>query len=78
MPGPNVFFGFLALLLITHWQAFRGINQLRKKHVRFLPSELLGEWEATVDSGITAEYTQILNRIEKECNVSDVQRILYK
>jgi hypothetical protein len=78
LPGPNVFFGFLALLMITHWQAFRGINQLRKKNVRFLPSDLLGEWEQVVDKEKTADYSPILNRIEIECKVSDVHRILYK
>ncbi len=78
LPGPNVFFGVLALLMITHWQAFRGINQLGKKNVRFLPSGLLSEWENLLASGETAGYSLVLDRIEKECKVSDVHRILYK
>ena len=78
LPGPNVFFGFLALIIITHWQALKGINKLRKKNISFLPSDLLSEWERTVESGKTADYSLVLDRIEKECKVSDVHRILYK
>jgi hypothetical protein len=50
LPGPNVFFGYLALLMITHWQAFKGINRLLKKEHEFISSSFFKEWEQTLES----------------------------
>lgn len=77
LPGPNVFFGFLALIMITHWQAFRGINELRRKTCRFVPSPLLKEWENRVEGGDPERMPEILSRIEQEFRVADVSKILF-
>ena len=76
LPGPNVFFGFLALILITHWQAFRGINELRRKTCRFVASSLLQEWENLVEEGESGRMPETLSRIEHEFQVADVAKIL--
>jgi len=78
LPGPNIFFGILALLMITQWQALRGINHLGKMKPRFVPSELLERWERALDSRDTTEYTSILSRIEAEYHISDATKILFK
>ena len=78
LPGPNVFFGILALLMITQWQALRGINRLGKMKPQFVPSELLEQWERALDSKDTTEYAAILSRIEAEYHVSDATKILFK
>jgi len=78
LPGPNVFFGILALLLFTHWQALRGINRLARMKPQFIPSALLGAWEGRLEGGDTSEYSALLSRIETEYRISDAAKILYR
>ncbi len=78
LPGPNVFFGYLALLTITHWQAFRGINRLLKKEHEFISSSLFEDWEQTLESKKEESYSQILGKIEKKYNLHDIHKVLWK
>jgi Mitochondrial K+-H+ exchange-related len=78
LPGPNVFFGYLALLTITHWQAFKGINRLLKKEHEFISSSLFKDWEQTLESKKEESYSQILGKIEKKYNLHDIHKVLWK
>lgn len=78
LPGPNVFFGVLALLMITHWQALRGINRLLKKEYEFIPSSLLEEWEKTLESKEEENFPQILEKIAQEYELENIRQILWK
>ena len=78
LPGPNVFFGVLALLMITHWQAFRGINNTLKKKFEFVPSQLLGEWEQARESKEEKKYPEIFKKIEEEFHLDAIQKVLWK
>ena len=78
IPGPNVFFGILALIMITHWQAFRGINQLGKKTLSFTSSVSLKEWEQTLAKKDPTAFPAALKKIEQEFGLNDIQKILYK
>jgi hypothetical protein len=78
LPGPNVFFGYLALLTITHWQAFKGINRLLKKEHEFISSSFFRDWEKTLESKKEENFDQILERIEKEYNLQDIRKVLWK
>ncbi len=78
LPGPNVFFGVLALLMITHWQALRGINRTLKKTFEFIPSSLLREWEQAQESKKEKSYPRIFKKIEKEYNLTEIRKILWK
>ena len=42
LPGPNIAFYALALLMITQWLALRGINRTIKTEHEFIPDPLLG------------------------------------
>ncbi len=77
-PGPNVFFGYLALLMITHWQALKGINRLLKKEHEFISSSLFKDWEQTLESKKEESYSQILGKIEKKYNLHDIHKVLWK
>ncbi|MFC2164233.1 hypothetical protein ACFLT2_04450 [Acidobacteriota bacterium] len=78
LPGPNIFFGVLALVMITHWQALRGINSLsRKKHI-FITASSFQEWELSVDSKQDTDFLPILTKIEKEYSQEDLHKILFK
>jgi hypothetical protein len=78
LPGPNVFFGYLALLTITHWQALKGINRLLKKEHEFISSSLFKDWEQTLESKKEESYSQILGKIEKKYNLHDIHKLLWK
>ncbi len=78
LPGPNVFFGVLALLMITHWQALRGINRLLKKDYNFNSSPSLRKWEQVVESKREEDFFPLLERISEEYNLKNIQKILWK
>ena len=78
IPGPNVFFGMLALLMVTHWQAFRGINRLRKKSLVFTPNSSLKEWEEAIKNKAVEDLKPILDKIAGEYQLEHLQKILWK
>ncbi len=78
LPGPNVFFGVLALMMVTHWQAFRGVNRLLKKDYDFKSSPSLREWEEAIESRREEDFPRLLERIANEHDLRNVQKILWK
>lgn len=78
LPGPNVFFGVLALIMITHWQALQGINALRKKHLQFIASPTFKKWELAVAEKNENEYAAILELIKLEYKLKNINKVLYK
>jgi hypothetical protein len=78
VPGPNVFFAALALVMITHWQALRGLNRLARKKHKFLTALLFSEWEEAVALSQQSRYPEILEKIEKEHNLPQVEKLLWK
>ena len=78
IPGPNVFFGVLALIMYTHWQAFRGISRLSKNEYEFSPAPELKKWEQAVEDKNEGEYLVILDELETELGVKNLSKILWK
>jgi hypothetical protein len=78
LPGPNIFFYVLALLMIVQWRAVRGINQLRKKEHRFIPSDSLEKWEEALDNEKEDLFLSCWKQIENEHSLQDLQKILGK
>ena len=78
LPGPNIFFGVLALIMFTHWQAFKGINRISKKNQQFVTVQSLNEWEQVLSSREENELTAILEKIEEKYSLKDLTKILYK
>ncbi len=78
LPGPNVFFGVLAILMITHWQALRGINHILKKGYQFTPSTVLDEWERALEAKEEETLAQILDKISGQYNISNLPKVLWK
>jgi hypothetical protein len=78
LPGPNVFFGVLALLMVTHWQALRGINRLAKINHVFIPTSTLKEWEQAIEQKNDAEFGSTLAKIAEKYDLEHIQKILWK
>jgi len=78
LPGPNVFFGVLALLMITHWQALRGINRLLKEKHYFVSAPLLKEWEEALKTQCEESYSEVLEKITRKYGLQSIRNILWK
>ncbi|MBM3292926.1 MAG: hypothetical protein FJY82_00215 [Candidatus Aminicenantes bacterium] len=78
LPGPNVAFYAVALLLITHWLSFRGIRRLLKKDHAYEASPLLEEWERAAAEKREEDFPGLLERIEQAFDLEGVRKILYK
>ncbi len=78
LPGPNVAFAALALLMVTHWQALRGINRLARKKQKFSVAPLLAAWEEAASLSREDRLPEILLRIEQEYGLSGLRKVLWK
>ena len=78
LPGPNVFFGVLAILMITYWRALKGINCTLKKEYQFISSSLIGEWEEAINLKKEEDYSPILERMSQEFQLRDLHKVLWK
>jgi len=76
LPGPNVAFYSLALLMILQWRAQRGIRRILRLPRGFNPHTLLAEWEEAVEEGRREDFPSILERIERELGVVKARKIL--
>lgn len=78
LPGPNVIFYALALIMITHWQSLRGIRALLAKKHEYGIDPVLTEWEQAVTEGREADYPGIIARMEQAHGLKDLKKILWK
>lgn len=78
LPGPNLTFYVLALLMITHWQSFVGVRAIRKKEHEFIVAPLLAEWENAVKAHNEAAFPDILGRIETEFGLKGLRKVLWE
>ncbi len=78
LPGPNIAFYALALMMITHWQSLRGIRRILKKDHDFVASPILAEWEDAVKAQSEQAFPAILEKIAREYNLENIQKVLWK
>jgi hypothetical protein len=78
LPGPNVAFAALALLMYTHWRALKGINRLAGKKHEFTAAPLFADWENYCGRSQGERCAEILKRIEEEYRLSQLNKILWK
>jgi len=78
LPGPNIAFYVLAILMIIQWQALRGINRILRRDHEFVADPLLGEWEAAVDARDEARFPEILGRLENVHGLPSPRKLLWK
>jgi hypothetical protein len=77
LPGPNILFYFLAILMIIQWQALRGITRLIHKDIEFAPDPLLAEWETAVDARAEARFPELLARLERTHGLPSARKLLW-
>ena len=78
LPGPNIFFYVLAILMVIQWQALRGLTRLLHKDHEFVADPLLAEWEDAVDARDEARFPELLERLEKTHGLPSPRKLLWK
>jgi hypothetical protein len=78
LPGPNIVFYALAVLMIIQWQALRGLNRLLRRDRELVADPLLAEWEAAVEAGDEARFPELLDRLEKVHGLPSPRKLLWK
>lgn len=78
LPGPNLLFYVLAMIMILQWQALKGINRLIHRPHEFAADPVIAEWEEAVARGKEAAFPGILSRLEQAYGVEAAGRILWK
>lgn len=78
LPGPNIFFYILALLVIIQWRALNGINRLLKKDHLFIPDQSLKNWETAVQNQEESFFLSLLEKIGGKHHVQNLSKILWK
>jgi hypothetical protein len=78
LPGPNILFYFLAVLMVIQWQALRGISRLIHKEHEFVPDPLLAEWETAADARDETRFPELLARLETVHGLPSASKLLWK
>jgi len=78
LPGPNILFYFLAVLMVIQWQALRGISRLIHKEHEFVPDPLLAEWETAIDARDETRFPELLARLESTHGLPSARKLLWK
>ncbi len=78
LPGPNIIFYALAIVMVIQWQALRGIDRILKREHDFVADPLLAEWEAAVEARDEARFPELLDRVEKALGLPSARKLLWK
>lgn len=78
LPGPNIVFYVLAIIMVIQWQALRGINRVLRREHELVVDPLLAEWEAAVEGRDEARFPALLERLEKTHGLPDPRKLLWK
>lgn len=78
LPGPNIIFYVLAIVMIIQWQALRGIDRILRGEHAFAADPLLAEWEAAVEARDEARYPELLERIGAVHGLPTPRKLLWK
>jgi hypothetical protein len=78
LPGPNIIFYMLAILMVIQWQALRGITRILHRDHEFIVDPLLAEWEAAVEARDEARFPELLERLGKVHGLPSPRKLLWK
>lgn len=78
LPGPNIIFYALAIVMVIQWQALRGLSRLARKEHEFVADPILAEWEEAVESRDEARYPEILERLGRVHGLPTPRKLLWR
>lgn len=77
LPGPNILFYVLALLVLLQIAALRGISRTLRLERELTPDPVLTEWEEAVAARDEARYPGLLDRLERAHGLTAVRKVLW-
>ena len=78
LPGPNIIFYVLAIVMVVQWQALRGIDRILAMEPYFAVDPLLAEWETAVEARDECRFPGLLDRIGKTHGLPSPGKLLWK
>ncbi len=78
LPGPNIVFYVLAIIMVIQWQALRGINRAGRREHELVVDPLLAEWESAVEDRDEPRFPALLERLEKMHGLPNPRKLLWK
>ena len=78
LPGPNVAFYSLALLMILQWRAWCGLRRILHLDWEFLADDLFAAWEEAVEAERREDFPALLARIEQIHGIKKASKILLR
>jgi hypothetical protein len=78
LPGPNIFFYTLAIVMITQWRAVRGISRLLKRRgeIEFVFDPHLAAWEKAVAGRDPEQGAACLKAAAEAHGLGNLEKIL--
>lgn len=73
LPGPNILFYFLAILMVIQWQALRGIHRILRRDYEFVADPLLAEWEEALEARDKERMSEATRRLDEAHPLGDIK-----
>ena len=78
LPGPNIIFYVLAVVMVIQWQALRGIGRILRRDHELVTNPLLAEWEEAAEARDPARFPAILDRLEQVHHLPTPRKLLWR
>jgi len=78
LPGPNVAFYSMALLMILQWRAWCGLRRILHLDWEFQGDDLFAAWEEAVEANRQEKFLDVLEKIEQVHGIKKAAKILYR
>ncbi len=72
LPGPNILFYFLAILMVIQWQALRGIHRILRRDCEFVVDPLFAEWEEALETRDAGRMAAVASRLDEAHGLGDI------
>ena len=73
LPGPNILFYFLAVLMVIQWQALRGINRILRREYELAADPLLAEWEEALEARDKERMREATRRLDEAHSLGGIK-----
>jgi len=77
LPGPNIFFYLLALLVLLQIAALRGLSRALRLERHLAADPLLTAWEEAVAAGDKNRFPELLDSLERGHGLRAVRKLLW-
>jgi hypothetical protein len=73
LPGPNLLFYVLAILMVIQWQALRGIHRILRREYEFVADPLFYEWEEALAARDRERLREVAARLDEAHSLGEIK-----